>query len=128
MSRPSVLNIPLLGDAQELLRVFYLIIAALRGKVKSMADAASVVGVCGSAASCETEIVSAYDAVRVTAADTSRCLGCDTAGSHGADTAACAGLAKTAVRSLIFDSLLPGIGPYLSACLKQLSGSGLHLF
>ena len=95
--------------------------------MQGVADAAAVVGVGGSAAGGEAQIVAADDAVHVAAADAAGGLGGDAAGAHGADAAAGAALAEAAVRRLILDALLPGVGADLLAGLKQVIGRLLHL-
>ena len=60
---------PLLGDADELLRVFDLVVAALFGLVQGVHDLTAVVGVGGGAAGGEAQEVPAHDTVDVAAAD-----------------------------------------------------------
>ncbi len=60
---------PLLGDADELLRVLDLVVAALLGLVQGVHDLAAMVGVRGRAAGGEPQIVTADDTVYVAAAD-----------------------------------------------------------
>ena len=121
------LHAPFLGDADQLLRVLDLIVAALLGLVEGVHDLAAVVGVGGGAAGGEAQVVTAYDAVDVAAADASGALGGDAAGAHGADPAAGACFAEAAVGSLVLDTLLPGVGANLLAGFQQGIGGGLHL-
>ena len=118
---------PLMGDALELLRVLYGVIAALTGLVEGVADLPAVVRVGSGATGGETQVVACHNAVDVTAADASGRLGGNTAGAHGADTAAGPFLAELAVGRLVLDTLLPGVGSYLTAGFQQSFGSGFHL-
>ena len=121
------LDAPLMRDADELLGVLDLIVAAFLRLMQGVHDLTAVVRVGGSAAGGELQEVSADDAVHVAAADAARALRRDTAGAHSADAAAGAGLTEAAVRRLILDALLPAVGADLLAVFQQGSGGGLHL-
>ena len=119
---------PLLGDADELLRVFDLVVAALFGLVQGVHDLTAVVGVGGGAAGGEAQEVPAHDTVDVAAADAPGALRRDAAGAHGADPAAGTGFAKAAMGGLILDPLLPGVGAYLLAVFQQRGSGRFHFF
>ena len=115
---------PFLCDADQLFRIFYLIVSVFFRAVQSMTDLTSVIGMCSCSACSEFQEVSSYDTMSVASADTSRSLGCDTARSHRTDTAADTLLSKLAVRSLVLHTELPGICAYLGAGFQQpVSGS-----
>ena len=76
------LNAPLFCNTNQLLRIFYLIVAALFCMSKCDTDLTSVIRVCSCAACCETKEVSSYDTMYIASADTSRCLRCNTARTH----------------------------------------------
>ena len=122
------LDIPFLGDADQLLGVLDLIVAALLGAVQRVGDAAAVVGVGGGAAGGEAQVVAADDAVAVAATDATGGLRGDAAGAHGADTAADALLAELTVRGLVLDALLPGVRADLCCGFQQSIGRRFHLF
>ena len=121
------LNAPLLGDADQLLRVLDLIVAALAGLVQGVHDFTAMVGVRCRAAGGEDQIVTGNDAVDVAATDAAGCLLGDTAGTHGADAAAGACFAEAAVRSLVLGALLPGVSTDLVGGFQQGVGSSFHL-
>ena len=121
------LDAPLMRDADELLGVLDLIVAAFLRLMQGVHDLTAMIRVGGSAAGGELQEVSADDAVHVAAADAARALRRDTAGAHSADAAAGAGLTEAAVRRLILDALLPAVGADLLAVFQQGSGGGLHL-
>ena len=118
---------PLLGDADQLFGVLDLIVAAFAGLVQGMHDLAAVVGVRCSTAGGEDQIVTGDDTVNIAAADTTGCLGGDTAGAHRADPAAGTCFAEAAVRSLVLDTLLPGISANLLCSFQQRIGGSFHL-
>ena len=122
------LNAPFLGDADQLLRVLDLIVAALLGLIQGVADLTAMVRVGGGAAGGEAQVVTAYDTVNVAAANAPGAFGRDAAGAHGADAAAGARLAEAAVGSLVLDTLLPGVSANLLAVLQQGICGSLHLF
>ena len=121
------LNAPFLGDANELLGVLDLIIAALFCLIQGVADFTAMVRVGCGATGGEAQEVTANNAVDITAADTAGALAGNAAGAHGADTAAGARLAKSAVGSLVLDTLLPGVSADLLAVFQQRIGGSLHL-
>ena len=118
---------PLLGDADQLLRVLDLIVAAFLGLVQGVHDLAAMVGVRSRAAGGEPQIVTADDTMYVAAADAPGGLLGDAARAHGADTAASAGFAEAAMGGLVLDPLLPGVSANLAAVFQQRVGSLLHL-
>ena len=122
------LDAPLMRDADELLGVLDLIVAAFLRLMQGVHDLTAMIRVGGRAAGGELQEVSADDAVHVAAADAARSLWGDTAGAHGANTAASTGFAKAAVRRLVFHTLLPGIRANLLAGFKQGVGRFFHLF
>ena len=122
------LHAPFLGDADQLVRILDLIVAALAGLVQGVHDLAAMVGVGGGATGGEAQIVSAYDAVDVAAADAAGGLGGDAAGAHGADAAAGARFAEAAVGGLVLCALLPGIRADLDAVFQQSGRGSFHLF
>ena len=121
------LHAPLLGDADQLLGVLDLIVAAFSGLVQGVHDFAAVVGVRRSAAGGEPQVVTADDTMYVAAADAPGGLLGDAARAHGADTAASAGFAEAAMGGLVLDPLLPGVSANLAAVFQQRVGSLLHL-
>ena len=121
------LHAPLLGDADQLLRVLDLVVAAFLGLVQGVADLSAVVRVGCGAAGGEAQVVPGYDAVDITAADASGALGGNAAGAHGADPAAGAGFAEAAMGGLVLDSLLPGVSAHLLAVFQQCIGGSFHL-
>ena len=121
------LHAPLLGDADQLLGVLDGVVAAFLGLVQGVADFTAVVGVRSSTAGSEAQVVTGDDAVHIAAADTTGSLLGDAAGAHGADTAAGAALAEAAVRSLVLNTLLPGIGANLLRGFQQRVGGSFHL-
>ena len=122
------LHAPFLGDADQLVRILDLIVAALAGLVQGVHDLTTMVGVGGGATGGETQIVSADDAVHVAAADAAGGFGGDTAGAHGADAAAGARFAEAAVGGLVLCALLPGIRTDLDAVFQQHGRGSFHLF
>ena len=122
------LHAPLLGDAQQLLRVLDLVVAALFRLVQGVTDLTAVVGVRCGAAGHKAQEIPGYDAVDITAADAPGALGGDAAGAHGTDPAAGAGLAEAAMGGLVLDPLLPGVGADLLAVFQQAGGSRFHFF
>ena len=122
------LHAPFLGDAEQLLRILDLVVAAFLGLVQSMHDLTAMVGVGGRATGSKAQEVTADNAVNIAAADTAGSLGSDAAGAHGADTAAGTLLAEAAVGGLVFDTLLPGISADLLAVFQQRIGGRFHLF
>ena len=122
------LHAPFLGDADQLIGVLDLIVAALAGLVQGVHDLTTMVGVGGGATGGEAQIVSAHDAVNIAAADTAGRLGGDAAGAHGANTAAGAGFAEAAVGGLVLCALLPGIRADLNAVFQQSGRGSFHLF
>ena len=119
---------PLLGDADQLLRVLDLIVAAFLGLVQGVHDLAAMVGVGGGAAGGEAQVVTADDTMYVAAADAPGGLLGDAARAHGADTAASAGFAEAAMGGLVLDPLLPGVSAHLLAVFQQGVGGRFHLF
>ena len=117
---------PFLGNADELLRVFDLVVAAFLGLVQGVHDLAAMVGVGGGAAGGEAQEVPAHDAVNVAAADAPGALRRDAAGAHGADPTAGTGFAKAAMGGLILDPLLPGVGADFLAVFQQRGGGRFH--
>ena len=65
--------------------------------------------------------------MNVTATDAPGCLLGDAAGTHGADTAAGTAFAESAVRSLVLDTLLPGVSANLLCSFQQRIGGSFHL-
>ena len=122
------LHAPFLGDADQLLRILDLVVAAFLGLVQGMHDLTAMVGVGGRATGGKAQEVTADNAVNIAAADTAGSLGSDAAGAHGADTAAGTLLAEAAVGGLVFDTLLPGISADLLAVFQQRIGGRFHLF
>ena len=122
------LNAPLFCNTDQLLRILYLIIAALFCMAQCDTDLTAVIRMGSSTASYETKEVSSYDTVYVTSADTSGCLWCNTAWSHGTDTATDTLLTKFTVRSLILYTHLPCISAYLCTCLKKTGCGSFKLF
>ncbi len=121
------LHAPLMGDADELLGVLDGVAAIGTGLMQGVHDLTAVVRMGGGAAGGEAQVVTGDDAMHIAAADApGRFLG-DTAGAHGADPAAGAALAKAAVRSLVLDTLLPGVGADLLCVFQQRIGGGFHL-
>ena len=121
------LDIPLLGDALQLLGVLDLIGAALFGQVQGVGNGTAVVRVGGGATGGEPQVVPGDDAMDVAAADAPGGLLGDAAGTHGADTAAGARFAESAVGGLVLDALLPGIRADLGAGLQQAGSRFFHL-
>ena len=121
------LDIPLLGDSLELLRVLDLIGAALFGQIQGVGDGTAVVRVGGGAAGGEPQVVPGNDAMDVAAADAARGLLGDAAGAHGADPAAGTCFAEAAVGGLVLDALLPGIRADLGAGFQQAGSRFFHL-
>ena len=121
------LHAPFLGDADQLIGILDLIVAALLGLVQGVHDFPAVVGVRSGAAYGEAQVVTAYNAVDVAAADAPGGLLGDAAGTHGANTAAGAGFAEAAVRSLVLDPLLPGVSANLLCIFQQRVGGSFHL-
>ena len=122
------LDVPFLGDTDQLLGVLDLVIAAVLGQVQHVGDVAAMVRVGRGAAGGEAQVVAADDAVAVAAADAAGGLGGDAAGAHGADTAADALFAELTVRSLVLDALLPGVGADRRRGFEQAIGRSFHLF
>ena len=122
------LHAPFLGDAEQLLRILDLVVAAFLGLVQGMHDLAAMVRVGSGAAGGEPQEVTAYNTVNIAAADAPGGLGGDAAGAHGADTAAGTLLAESAVGGLVFDTLLPGVSANLLAVFQQGIGGFFHLF
>ena len=120
-------NAPLPGDAQQLLGILDLIVAAFLRQVQRMGDAAAVVGMRGRAAGGEAQVVTRYNAVYIAAADAAGRFRGDAAGAHRADAAAGAFLAKLTVRRLIFDALLPSVSADLLCGFEQSVGCCFHL-
>ena len=120
------LHAPLLGNAQQLLRVLDLVVAALLGLVQGVADLTAMVGVRCRAAGHKAQEIPGHDAMNVAAADAPGAFGCDAAGAHGTDPATGAGLAEAAMGGLVLDPLLPGIGAHLFAVFQQAGGSRFH--
>ena len=121
------LHAPLLGDADQLLRILDLIVAALMGLVQGVHDFTAMVGVRSSTAGGEHQEVTADDTMHVAAADAPGGLLGDAAGAHGADTAAGAALAEAAVRSLVLNTLLPGVSANFLRGFQQRIGGSFHL-
>ena len=118
---------PLLGNADQLFGVLNGVVAAFASLVQGMADFPAMVRMgCGTACG-EAQEVTGDDAVHIAAADAPGSLLGDAAGAHGADTAAGAAFAKAAVRSLVLDTLLPGVGTDLLCRFQQRIGGGFHL-
>jgi hypothetical protein len=65
--------------------------------------------------------------VDIAAADAAGSLLGDAAGTHGADTAAGTAFAESAVRSLVLDTLLPGVSANLLRGFQQRIGGSFHL-
>ena len=126
-SVPHGSQLVLIGDADQLLRVLDLIVAAFLGLVQGVHDLAAMVGVRSRAAGGEPQIVTADDTMYVAAADAPGGLLGDAARAHGADTAASAGFAEAAMGGLVLDPLLPGVSANLTAVFQQRVGSLLHL-
>ena len=122
------LDVPFLGDADQLLGVLDLVVAAFLGQVQHVGDVAAVVGVGRRAAGGEAQVIAPDDAVAVAAADAPGRLGGDAAGTHGADAAADALLAELTVGGLVLDALLPGVGAHRRCGFEQAIGRGFHLF
>ena len=121
------LHAPFLGNADQLLRIFDLVVAAFLGLVQGVHDFTAVVRVGGGAAGGEAQVVPGYNPVNVTAADSPGGFLGDAAGAHGANAAAGAGFAEAAVRSLVLDTLLPGVGADLLRVFQQRVGGSFHL-
>ncbi|GFI10337.1 hypothetical protein IMSAGC007_02805 [Lachnospiraceae bacterium] len=122
------LNAPLLGNADELLRILYLVVSVRRRAVQGVADLTAMVRVGCSSAGCELQIITSYNTVYVTSADTSRRLGCNTAGTHRTDSAADALLTELTVGGLVLHTKLPGIGAHLRSCFQQSGCCGFKFF
>ena len=122
------LDAPFLSDADQLIGILDLIVTTFLGLVQSVHDFTAVVGVRSSTAGGEDQVVTGDDAVNITATDTSGALGGDTAGTHRTNAAAGAGFAEAAVRSLIFDSLLPCVSANFVCGFQQSVGGSFHLF
>ena len=122
------LNTPLFCNTDQLLRIFYLVIAALFCMSKCDTDLTSVIRVCSCAACCKTKEVSSYDTMYIASADTSRCLRCNTARTHSTDSATYALLTEFTVWSLILNTHLPGISAYLCTSLKKTGCGSFEFF
>ena len=121
------LDIPLFGDALELLFVFDFVIAICRRAIQSHRDGATMVGVrCG--ATCgEAKVVASYHAVGIAAANATGRFSGDSARTHRADTAAQALLANLAVGSLGSGTSLIGVGANKLRGLKKTVCRSFHL-
>ena len=122
------LNAPLFCNADQLLRIFYLIVAALFCMTKCDTDLTAMIRMGSSSAGCETKEVSSYDTMYVATADSSRCLRCNTARTHSTDSATYALLTEFTVWSLILNTHLPGISAYLCTSLKKTGCGSFEFF
>ena len=121
------LDIPFLGDADQLLGILDLIVAVFPGQIQHVGDVAAMVGVSRGAAGGEAQIVATDDAVAVAAADSAGSLRGDAAGAHGADATAYALFAEFTVGSLVLDTLLPGVSADRCRRFQEAIGRGFHL-
>ena len=108
---------PFFSDAEQLFRIFYLIVSAFFCAVQCVADFTTVIRVSSCTTSCEFQEVSSYDTVCIASANSSWSLRCNTTWSHSTDSATDTLLTELTVWSLILYSKLPCVRAYLRACL-----------